>query len=89
LGLTHADLSRNERDHPTCAYIADFNRTLPNRAIFLVNYRGYAGNPGTPSESAFIADAQAIFDALKPRYDQIAVMGRSLGTGMATAPATK
>jgi pimeloyl-ACP methyl ester carboxylesterase len=65
--------------------IADFNRTLPDRAIFLVNYRGYTGNPGTPSESAFVADAQAVFDTLKPRYEQIAVMGRSLGSGVATA----
>jgi pimeloyl-ACP methyl ester carboxylesterase len=67
------------------ANIPDFSRALPDRAVFLVNYRGYAGNPGTPSESAFILDAQAVYDVLKSRYEQIAVMGRSLGSGVATA----
>jgi uncharacterized protein len=66
------------------ANIPDFSRALSDRAIFLVNYRGYAGNPGTPSESAFISDAQAVYDELKSRYEQIAVMGRSLGSGVAT-----
>jgi uncharacterized protein len=67
------------------ANISDFSRVLPDRAVFLVNYRGYGGNPGKPSESALIGDAQAVYDELAPRYEQIAVMGRSLGTGVATA----
>jgi uncharacterized protein len=62
-----------------------FDRAFPDRAIYLVNYRGYGGSTGIPSEAALVADAGAVFDWVKRRHDSIIVMGRSLGSGVATA----
>jgi uncharacterized protein len=70
------------------AKISEFDTLFPDRAVYLVHYRGYGGSAGTPSESRLIADARAIFDSLRPRHEQIAVMGRSLGSGVAAALAT-
>jgi uncharacterized protein len=68
---------------------ADFDKWFPDRAIYLVNYRGYSGSSGKPSETALVADAAAVFDWVKARHERIAVMGRSLGTGVATALAAQ
>jgi hypothetical protein len=60
------------------------------RGISLVffNYRGYGKSTGTPGEQAFFGDALAIYDqvASLPGVDRkrIIVMGRSLGSGVAT-----
>jgi pimeloyl-ACP methyl ester carboxylesterase len=56
---------------------------LPSHSLYLVNYRGYGGSTGTPSEAALQVDAAAIFDHLHPRHPEISVMGRSLGSGVA------
>jgi pimeloyl-ACP methyl ester carboxylesterase len=70
------------------ANLRDFDQAFPARAIYLVNYRGYGGSTGYPSESALIGDAEAIYDQLAVQHDRIVVMGRSLGTGIATALAS-
>jgi hypothetical protein len=57
---------------------------LPGHTVYLLPYRGYAGNPGSPSERDLYADALRAFDALASRHEWVAVMGRSLGTGVAT-----
>jgi pimeloyl-ACP methyl ester carboxylesterase len=62
----------------------DFRRTLPNHSVYLVNYRGYGGSSGSPTEANLFADALHIFDELRDRHDEIAVIGRSLGSGVAT-----
>ena len=67
------------------ANLADFDAAFPDRTLYLVNYRGYGGSTGSPSESALIADAQVVYDFIRPQHDRIAVMGRSLGSGVATA----
>ena len=57
--------------------------------IAALNYRGAGGRPGSPSQSALIADAQALYDALDtlvgapvPPSRRIA-FGTSLGSGLA------
>jgi uncharacterized protein len=67
------------------AKIPEYDAAFPDRAVYLVHYRGYGGNPGAPSEKLLIADAQATYDEIRKRHDQVAVMGRSLGSGVATA----
>jgi uncharacterized protein len=56
-------------------------------AIVAVNYRGYGASEGAPSETALVADALAIYDAIAGRPDvdasRIVVFGSSLGTGVA------
>jgi hypothetical protein len=70
------------------ARLADFDQAFPDRAVYLMNYRGYGGSTGSPSEAALIADAQATYDLVRKTHDKIAVMGRSLGSGVAVALAT-
>ncbi|MGH8863100.1 MAG: alpha/beta hydrolase [Burkholderiales bacterium] len=65
------------------ANLPAFSSAFPRHSLYLVNYRGYGGSTGSPSESALVADANAVYDHLHVRYPEILVMGRSLGTGVA------
>ena len=66
-------------------YNADFFRSqLTDYSVYLIPYRGYGNNGGTPSEKALYQDAEKIFAAIQPQYQSISVMGRSLGSGIAT-----
>lgn len=61
----------------------DFRRWFPHHAIYLVNYRGYGGSTGAPTETALFADAEAIFDELNQKHSNISLIGRSIGSGVA------
>jgi pimeloyl-ACP methyl ester carboxylesterase len=63
--------------------LGEFAQALPERSLYFVNYRGYGGSTGAPTEAVLVADALAIFDTLRNDYDEIAVVGRSLGSGVA------
>ena len=63
--------------------LAPFASALPRHALYLVNYRGYGGSTGAPTEAALLADALAVYDHVRPRHANIAVAGRSLGSGVA------
>ncbi|MGB7041066.1 MAG: alpha/beta hydrolase [Xanthobacteraceae bacterium] len=56
-----------------------------------VEYRGYGGSGGTPTEQGLIADAQAAYAFAAARYpvSQIVVWGESLGSGVAVALAAE
>ena len=68
---------------------ADLARWLPDRTIYLVAYRGYGASEGTPSETALVGDAVALFDQVAPQHASIAVLGRSLGSGVAVQLAAR
>jgi len=70
------------------AFLKEFDRAFPDRAVYAMNYRGYGGSTGSPSEVALITDAQATYDVIRKTHERIVVMGRSLGTGVAVALAT-
>lgn len=59
--------------------------------VLAVSYRGYGGSTGRPSETALIADAGTALDWLGRRTPaaRTAVMGESLGTGVAVALAAE
>jgi pimeloyl-ACP methyl ester carboxylesterase len=63
--------------------LPEFSVALPNHALYLMNYRGYGGSTGTPTEQAIHQDAQALFDWVHSRHPHVVVMGRSLGSGVA------
>lgn len=84
---------------PTIVYFHGNGGTVADRAfkarilldagygVFLVEYRGYGGNPGRPSEKGLYADAFAAMTWLVTRgipITQVAVYGESLGSGVAT-----
>lgn len=62
-------------------------------AVLLFDYRGYGGNPGTPSEEGLARDARAARDYLRSRPDvdpdRIVYFGESLGTAVATTLAVE
>ena len=57
---------------------------LPDVSIYLVNYRGYGGSGGVPTEAGLYSDALFLFDELSRRHELTHVVGRSLGSGVAT-----
>jgi len=58
-------------------------RLFPKQALYLLHYRGYGGSAGEPGEAALVADAQSLFDTVHARHGRVAVIGRSLGSGVA------
>jgi pimeloyl-ACP methyl ester carboxylesterase len=56
---------------------------FPERSVYAMNYRGYGGSTGKPSETALIADALSLFDRVHVDHPRIIVLGRSLGSGIA------
>ena len=69
------------------AYASEAPALYGQRAVLLVNYRGYGASGGKPSETALVSDAAEVFDwaAKRPEVDasRVALHGRSLGTGVA------
>ena len=61
----------------------DFRAALPGFTTYLVNYRGYGGSSGSPTEATLFSDALRIYDEVRQRHAQVAVIGRSLGSGVA------
>jgi pimeloyl-ACP methyl ester carboxylesterase len=60
--------------------------------LLLADYRGYGGNPGTPSEAGLIADARSLLDWLAGQGvpgDRVVLYGESLGSGVASALAAE
>lgn len=60
-----------------------FVAAFPQHALYLMNYRGYGGSSGQPSEAALFADALALFDRVRTEHEDVTVVGRSLGSGVA------
>lgn len=69
--------------------IERFAAAFPDRSLYLANYRGYGGSTGRPTEAALFQDALTVFDHARTRHPRIAVMGRSLGSGVAVYLATQ
>jgi uncharacterized protein len=74
-------------------YRVDRFRKLIGDGIGLVavEYRGFGGNAGAPTEAGLIADGEAAYAFAASRYParQIVLWGESLGTGVAVALAAK
>jgi len=62
--------------------------TFPAYAIYSLHYPGYGGSPGSPSEQTIFADALALFDRVHSEHQNIVVVGRSLGSGVAVRVAS-
>lgn len=60
-----------------------FSSAFPDHALYLMNYRGYGGSSGSPSEADIQQDALTLFDHVHARHANVVIMGRSLGSGVA------
>ena len=67
----------------------DLVSALPDKTIYLVNYRGYGGSAGRPTEENLFSDAEVIFDTVSKHHDATSIIGRSLGSGVACWLATQ
>lgn len=67
-----------------------FNHTLNinNYDILSFNYRGYINSEGSPSQENFFKDALEIYDSYS-KNKKVILIGKSLGTGVATYLASK
>lgn len=63
--------------------------SLPQSDVYMLAYRGYGASEGSPSQAALEQDGVALFDEVRRLHPQlpITVIGRSLGTGVASAVA--
>jgi uncharacterized protein len=60
--------------------------------VLMAEYRGYGGNPGTPTEDGLCADGVAALDFLRQEGiapSQLVLYGESLGSGVAVVLATQ
>lgn len=73
---------------PVALGAADISVQFPDHTAYLMNYRGYAGSTGMPSEQGLYGDALHLYDEIKKRHKHVVVSGRSLGTGIATLVAS-
>jgi len=64
--------------------IGFFNQIAPNHTVYLIPYRGYGNNAGKPTEEGLYSDALYVYDQIKNQHQSVDLMGRSLGTGVAT-----
>ncbi|WP_460142072.1 alpha/beta hydrolase [Pseudomonas sp. S2_E01] len=74
------DVSRN---------LEEFSQAFPDHALYLMHYRGFGGSTGKPSEEAIARDALTLFDKVYSSHTQVAVVGRSLGSGVAVRLASQ
>ncbi|RDJ19750.1 alpha/beta hydrolase [Bosea caraganae] len=58
--------------------------TEDGTGLFAVNYRGYGGSTGTPTEAGLLLDARAAYAAASARFgaERLVGYGESLGTGV-------
>ena len=69
------DVSRN---------LSVFRKIFPDRSLYLMHYRGYGGSDGAPSEQGITRDAAKLYDLVSQQNKDIVLIGRSLGSGVAT-----
>ena len=70
------------------SWIQEFHRR--GYGVFILDYRGYGGSAGTPTENGFYQDGQAAIEWLrKNTHQQLIYFGESLGSGVAVEMAIR
>lgn len=64
--------------------LPELQAVFPGQALYLMHYRGYGATPGEPTETGLFADALALYEHVRAQHPQVTVVGRSLGSGIAT-----
>ncbi|NYZ64252.1 alpha/beta hydrolase [Luteimonas deserti] len=63
---------------------AEFARWFPGHRVHLLAYRGYGASDGAPTAAQLKADALALYDAVAAGRSDVDVIGRSVGSGIAS-----
>jgi uncharacterized protein len=75
------------------SWLTEVSSSFAGAHVLAVNYRGYGNSEGRPTEAALFSDALELYDwlAVQPGVDasRVAVVGRSLGTGVAAFVAAR
>jgi pimeloyl-ACP methyl ester carboxylesterase len=82
-GSDHAILYFGGNAEDVAWNIEPFRALFPESDVYLVNYRGYGGSSGSPSETVLLQDAEAVYDRIRASHAAVSVIGRSLGSGVA------
>lgn len=69
--------------------LPSFRSAFPEHSLYLVNYRGYGGSSGRPSERGLLSDAIAVYEHVRRERGRVSVLGRSLGSGVAVHVASE
>ncbi|PLY06230.1 MAG: alpha/beta hydrolase [Arcobacter sp.] len=69
--------------------IDSFLKDFPGRTIYLINYRGYGRSEGLPTEKDLFNDALKIYANIQKNHKSISLIGKSLGSGIASYVASK
>ena len=67
----------------------DFLTAFPQHTVYLLNYRGYGESTGYPTEKGIFSDALLLFDKIQQKHQNVSVIGRSLGSGVAVYLSSK
>lgn len=69
--------------------LESFSSAFPEHALYLLHYRGYGGSSGKPTEKDNVADAVALLQRVRAVHAEVAIVGRSLGSGVAVQAASR
>ena len=69
--------------------LESYSKAFPEHALYLMHYRGYGGSTGQPTEKDNVADAIALMQKVRAVHPEVAIFGRSLGSGVAVQVASR
>ncbi len=64
--------------------LPELQQAFAGQSLYLMHYRGYGATPGEPTEQGLFSDALALYEYVRARHPQVTLVGRSLGSGIAT-----
>ena len=89
-GKRHAVIYFGGNGEAVSQNVNAFEGLLIDHTMYFVEYRGYGASTGEPIEAALYSDALKIYDTLSlGNFESVSVIGRSLGSGVATYLASK
>jgi pimeloyl-ACP methyl ester carboxylesterase len=64
--------------------LPQFRKIFPDSAVYMLSYRGYGDSEGEPTEQGIYSDALALYTKVRAKHGAVSVIGRSLGSAVAT-----
>jgi len=61
-----------------------FRKIFKDTTVYMLAYRGYGNSEGNPTEEGLYSDALAMYDKIHTKHSSTSIIGRSLGSAVAT-----